>query len=66
VVAQDSEVSPKTKPRVFEFFLGGGLVRLGFGADWDCVGAIDNDAKKVAAYNENFGISGLIHDDSVA
>jgi DNA (cytosine-5)-methyltransferase 1 len=51
------------KPRFYEFFSGGGLVRLGLGAGWNCVGANDHDSKKVAAYSANFGGSGLVHGD---
>ena len=39
------------------------MVRLGLGGGWDCVGAIDIDAGKIAAYRANFGDLGLQHDD---
>ena len=48
----------------YEFFVGGGLVRLGLGDGWECVGAVDNDAAKIAAYRANFGDHpGLVQDD---
>ena len=47
----------------FEFFSGGGLVRLGLGDGWRHVGAIDNDRNKVESYRTNFGPDGLVHDD---
>jgi DNA (cytosine-5)-methyltransferase 1 len=57
-------IMPPTPSRTFyEFFSGGGLVRVGLGRKWDCIGAIDIDALKVAAYRKNFGDRGLIHDD---
>ncbi|HEY3798940.1 MAG TPA: DNA cytosine methyltransferase [Caulobacteraceae bacterium] len=39
----------------YEFFAGGGMARLGLGAGWSCVFANDFDARKVAAYRDNFG-----------
>lgn len=51
------------KPTVYEFFSGGGLVRLGLGDAWHCVGAIDNDRNKIESYRANFGSDGLMHDD---
>ncbi len=39
----------------YEFFAGGGMARLGLGAGWTCLLANDNDAKKAAAYLDNFG-----------
>lgn len=48
----------------YEFFAGGGMVRLGLGAAWKCLFANDFDAKKVAAYRTNFsGASELVHGD---
>lgn len=38
-------------------------MRVGLGSNWDCIGAIDIDARKVAAYKANFGERGLVHDD---
>ncbi len=43
------------RPTFFEFFSGGGMARLGLGADWDCVFANDVSAKKAAAYRAAFG-----------
>lgn len=40
------------------------MVRLGLGDEWECVGGIDIDAAKIAAYRANFGhCPGLVHDD---
>ncbi len=39
----------------YEFFAGGGLARLGLGADWRCLFANDICPKKGRAYKENFG-----------
>lgn len=52
-----------TNRTFYEFFCGGGLVRLGLGDGWDCVGAVDNDPGKIKAYRENFGPVGLLHAD---
>ncbi len=38
----------------YEFFAGGGMVRLGLGDAWTCHFANDFDAKKVASYRANF------------
>ena len=38
----------------YEFFAGGGMARLGLGADWQCLFANDIDEKKVASYKANF------------
>ena len=55
--------STVTSRTFYEFFAGGGLVRLGLGDGWECVGAIDIDRGKIAAYRTNFGDQGLRHDD---
>jgi len=48
----------------YEFFAGGGMARIGLGAAWKCLFANDFDAKKVAAYRDNFdGAPEMIHDD---
>ena len=44
---------------LFEFFAGGGMARLGLGADWDCAFANDWCEKKAAAYRAYFGGSEL-------
>ncbi|MBL8770631.1 MAG: DNA cytosine methyltransferase [Phenylobacterium sp.] len=42
-------------PRAFyEFFAGGGMARLGLGADWACAFANDFDPVKAATYRDNF------------
>jgi DNA (cytosine-5)-methyltransferase 1 len=38
----------------YEFFAGGGMARLGLGADWRCLFANDFDPGKAAAYRANF------------
>jgi DNA (cytosine-5)-methyltransferase 1 len=54
------------RPSFYEFFCGGGMVRAGLGADWDCLLANDIDAKKARAYATNWGADQLhvgdIHD----
>ncbi|TAD83734.1 MAG: DNA cytosine methyltransferase [Sphingomonadales bacterium] len=39
----------------YEFFAGGGMARLGLGADWHCQFANDFDPIKAATYRENWG-----------
>jgi DNA (cytosine-5)-methyltransferase 1 len=43
------------KPIWFEFFAGGGMARIGLGAEWHCVFANDISEKKAAAYRAFFG-----------
>jgi len=38
----------------YEFFSGAGMVRVGLGAEWDCLFANDFDPKKAAIYRQNF------------
>jgi DNA (cytosine-5)-methyltransferase 1 len=38
----------------YEFFAGGGMVRLGLGPDWTCLFANDFDPKKAESYRANF------------
>lgn len=40
--------------RFLEFFAGGGMARLGLGADWACAFANDFDPVKAATYRANF------------
>ncbi|MEJ1979036.1 MAG: DNA (cytosine-5-)-methyltransferase [Acetobacteraceae bacterium] len=61
--ASAAVIQTSGKPTLFEFFSGGGLVRLGLGDAWYSVGAIDNDRNKIASYQTNFGSDGLLHDD---
>ncbi|MGA3064076.1 MAG: DNA (cytosine-5-)-methyltransferase [Methylocystis sp.] len=44
----------------YEFFSGGGMARIGLGADWRCAFANDFDAKKGAIYRTNFGAGHLM------
>lgn len=44
-----------SKPTFYEFFAGGGMVRAGLGAGWNCLFANDIDEKKAAAYRANWG-----------
>ena len=41
----------------YEFFAGGGMARIGLGADWHCLFANEFSEKKAAAYRLNFGPS---------
>lgn len=41
-------------PGYYEFFSGGGMVRAALDSDWNCLFANDIDAKKCAAYSENW------------
>ncbi len=53
------------RPHTFyEFFAGGGMARLGLGADWDCLFANDRDPVKAATYRANFG-AGHFHEADV-
>lgn len=49
--------------RLFEFFAGGGMARIGMGPGWDCVFANDLDPIKCAAYRDNFGEGDLVERD---
>jgi DNA (cytosine-5)-methyltransferase 1 len=44
---------------VYEFFAGGGMARVGLGAEWRCLFANDIDETKAAAYRMNHGDAGL-------
>lgn len=45
-------------PGFYEFFAGGGMVRAGLGAGWDCLFANDFDARKGLTYQANWGTGG--------
>ncbi|MBB1093103.1 DNA cytosine methyltransferase [Rhodopseudomonas palustris] len=47
----------------YEFFAGGGMVRAGLGANWECLFANDFDPKKVTSYAANWGKERLIVGD---
>jgi DNA (cytosine-5)-methyltransferase 1 len=47
----------------YEFFAGGGMARLGLGAQWHCLLANDIDQKKASTYRDNFGIGELVCKD---
>ena len=47
----------------YEFFAGGGMVRVGLGANWRCLFANDFDARKAAAYRANFDGGALCVED---
>lgn len=51
---------------IYEFFAGGGMARLGLGAEWHCVFANDIDAKKAACYRENFQAEGELRLGDIA
>lgn len=42
-------------PTFYEFFAGGGMARAGLGDGWECLFANDNDPKKAASYEANWG-----------
>ena len=39
----------------YEFFAGGGMVRMGLGPRWSCLFANDFDQKKARVYRRNWG-----------
>ena len=43
----------------YEFFAGGGMARLGLGADWTCLFANDVDFRKALSYQAHFGAEAL-------
>ena len=43
----------------FEFFAGGGMVRAGLGANWNCCFANDIDPAKAKSYQENWGVNSI-------
>lgn len=43
------------KFKFYEFFAGAGMARLGLQQKWDCVWANDNEPRKIAIYEHNFG-----------
>lgn len=45
----------KTKYSFYEFFAGGGMVRIGLGSEWSCVFANDNSSQKASAYKAYWG-----------
>lgn len=45
-------------PTFYEFFSGGGMVRLGLGNQWTCTFANDVDRTKAATYRANFASNG--------
>jgi DNA (cytosine-5)-methyltransferase 1 len=47
----------------FEFFAGGGMARLGLGAEWQCAFSNEWCEKKAASYKARFGDEGLTTDD---
>jgi len=51
--------SPSARLAFYEFFAGGGMVRAGLGAGWDCRFANDIDPAKAAAYRANWGEGAL-------
>jgi len=53
------------KPQLnfYEFFAGGGMARAGLGSEWNCLFANDFDAKKGAAYTQNWGEGRMVVDD---
>ncbi len=47
----------------YEFFAGGGMVRVGLGPNWKCLFANDFDAKKAESYISNWGGNELVVED---
>lgn len=47
----------------YEFFAGGGMVRMGLGKGWSCLFANDFDDKKGETYRQNWKDSKLVIDD---
>lgn len=59
-----AEIKRGGEERAFlEFFAGGGMARVGLGENWRCLFANDFDAKKCAAYRDNFGAGDLVEAD---
>lgn len=59
-----AEIKRGGEERAFlEFFAGGGMARVGLGENWRCLFANDFDAKKCAAYRDNFGARDLVEAD---
>lgn len=51
---------------VYEFFAGGGMARLGLGAEWRCLFANDFDASKARIYRDNAPEAPLVEGDIFA
>lgn len=49
--------------KVYEFFAGGGMARLGLGDRWECAFANDFDPQKAQVYRDNFGGADLYEGD---
>lgn len=47
--------------KFYEFFAGGGMVRAGLGAAWNCLFANDFDGKKGLTYQNNWGTKGELY-----
>jgi DNA (cytosine-5)-methyltransferase 1 len=47
------------KPSWYEFFAGGGMARLGLGADWNCTFSNEWSIKKAETYRTRFGNQNL-------
>ena len=58
-----SHVRETRLPTFFEFFAGGGMVRAGLGAAWQCTFANDFDPKKARSYETNWGGAELLEAD---
>lgn len=55
-----------TRPGLYEFFAGGGMVRAGLGSSWRCLFANDLDPRKARAYRQNWGDGGELTVGDVA
>jgi len=65
IVAMNFKRLGPQKPQLnfYEFFAGGGMARAGLGSEWNCLFANDFDAKKGAAYTQNWGEEHMVIDD---
>jgi DNA (cytosine-5)-methyltransferase 1 len=61
-----TESPASLRPGFYEFFCGGGMARVGFGAAWRCLLANDFDPRKAKAYVDNWGEDDLICGDIAA
>jgi len=60
-------IGSQTEPMSFyEFFSGGGMVRIGLGSGWSCRFANDIDKTKASAYRRNFAQSDELVVDDIA
>ena len=56
-------MSARRKPKVLEFFAGGGLARIGLSEHFDTIWSNDIDPQKASAWIANFGPAGFVLGD---